>query len=152
MTRLSKSKQRLLNSKMSYLYKEKKDIKELTNFNLTDEDIQKKHQQDELLKSSMIVINQSIDAKKLIESVIEKMDHNKQVLEELAESKQMRGHVYKAYSNLFNKGKQVDEKEIVAKKIKNREEMYDHVYFKLPKNSKNVKKSTAFHPFLVNED
>jgi hypothetical protein len=150
-TKLSKTKQRILSGRLNYIYKEKKDIKELQNINLTEDEIQARKGKEELLKSSMIVINKSVDAKRLIEDVIERVSNNKQVIEDLAEKKQMNGHVYKAYKNLFNKGKEVEDKTIVKKKITKAEQLYDHVYFKLPKHAKNVGK-TQYHPFLMNED
>jgi hypothetical protein len=150
-TKLSKSKQKLLNDRLNYIYKDKKDIKDLHTFNLTEGEIQSRKEKDELLKSSMFVINKSIDAKRLIEGVMEKIHNNKEMIEEITERRQLQGHVYKAYKNLFEKGKQVDEQTIIKKKIKNPEQLYDHVYFKLSKNSKHVKK-LQYHPFLNNDE
>ncbi len=82
---------------------------------------------------------------------------------EYLEKRSMNGVVLKAYTNLYNKGKNVDtdslKKNQNLKKVK-KEDVYDQVYFpkenKTSKNGKNGKNGTSasvkyFHPFLADD-
>ena len=106
---------------------------------------------DEALKKSMMVINKSTDARKIIEEVMERArltDHDKETAAN--EMKQMNGYVYKAWNGFLKKGEALNDEKLQINKIKDREQLYEYVYFKKSKYAKNTEK-TPFHPFLADE-
>jgi hypothetical protein len=106
---------------------------------------------DEALKKSMMIINKSTDARRIIEEVMERAKLTDREKEESAnEMKQMNGFVYKAYNGLLKKGETINEDKIKTNDIKDRDQLYDYVYFKKSKYAKNTG-SKGFHPFLADD-
>ncbi len=98
-----------------------------------------------------MIINKSSDARKIIEEVMDRARLTEQDKETTAnDMKQMNGYVYKALNGLLKKGESLNEEKLQSKGIKDREQIYDYVYFKKSKYAKNTEK-TPFHPFLADE-
>ncbi len=136
--KLPEEKRKLLKQRYKY-EKQKNQIKRPTSA------------KDESLKKSMMIIGKSSDARRIIEEVMERAKVSEKEKEESVNHlKQMNGHVYKAYTGLIKKGESINEEIIKSQGIKDREQLYEYIYFKKNKYAINADKK-AFHPFLADD-
>jgi len=144
--KLKKEDREIFNRKSPCLYK-----LELDNINpdcavsSAFKDAQNQKQDDDLLKKSNRVMNNSVNARRIIESVIEKiesnnilqlikLDKNQNIVDELEFKKTINGFKLKAYTNLFKKGKNLDIEKVIKPKNNKRKitvhDLYDEIYLK----------------------
>jgi hypothetical protein len=70
------------------------------------------------------------------------------------EKRSMNGVVLKAYTNLYNKGKNVNTDTLKKKENLNKvkkEDVYNQVYFRKENKEKNSRSVKYFHPFLAED-